>query len=103
MGDEYESTFELTRQTSVRPISLRELIHLIDTATSEQLTTRHELLPEGIIWWQVHEFGEPPEVAARFVRISSAVYPELEEYYAERLLAWALGEVAGEEGEVKDS
>ncbi len=99
MVDEYESTFELTRQTSVRPLSLRELIHLIDTATSEQLTTRHELLPEGIIWWQVHEFGEPPEVAARFVRISSAVYPELEEYYAERLLAWALGEVAGEEGE----
>ena len=52
-------------------------------------------LPEGIIWWQVHEFGEPTEVAARFVRISSAVYPELEVYYAERLLARALGEVAG--------
>jgi hypothetical protein len=93
--DEYESVFELTRQTSVRPLSLREVIHLIDTAKTESMELKHERLPEGIVWWQVHESQEPPEVAARFVRISSAVYPELERYYAARLLAWVRGEVAG--------
>jgi len=87
--DEYESTFELTRQTSVKPLSLRELIYLIDTATSDAMAAEHERMPEGIVWWQLHEGDETPESAAGFLRITSTVYPQLETYYAKRLRAWA--------------
>ena len=97
--DEYARRFTLTRQSSVGPLSLRELIHLIDTATSDELETRHDRLPEGIVWWQVHECGDPPEEAARFVRVTSAVYPDLERYYATRLLAWAREEAAKRAGD----
>ena len=97
--DEYESTFALKRQTSTRPLSLRELIHLIDTATSEMMAAEHERMPEGIIWWQVHEYGEDADAAAGFLRITSTVYPQLETYYRKRLRAWVEGEVAARAAE----
>ena len=97
--DEYESSFELTRQSSTRPLSLRELIHLIDTASSEMMATEHERMPEGIIWWQVHEYGEDADAAAGFLCITSTVYPQLETYYRKRLRAWVDGEVAARAAE----
>jgi hypothetical protein len=92
-ADEYESAFALTRQSTVRPLSLRELIHLIDTATTDSMELRHERLAEGIVWWQVHEEGVDPERAAGFLRITSTVYPQLEAYYRKRLRVRAAAEV----------
>ena len=60
----------MTRQCTVRPLSLRELIHLIDTATTDSMELRHERFPEGIVWWQVHEAGADPVRAAAEVEES---------------------------------
>ena len=54
----------------MRPLSLRELIHLIDTATTDSMELRHERFPEGIVWWQVHEAGADPVRAAAEVEES---------------------------------
>ena len=102
MVDEYESTFDLPRQTSIRPLTLREVIALIDGITSDDVDTRGQPFPEGFVWWQLHEYGETPEEAARFVRVRSEVYPQMEAYYEERLVQWARGEWGvGEEDDVQ--
>lgn len=92
--DEYESTFELTRQSSTKPLSLREVIDLIDSAHSDEFETRHPRLPEGIIAWELLEYGRNVEHALQFINLSSDVYPQLEDYYAQRLRQWAEAEDA---------
>jgi len=100
MVDEYESTFDLPRRTSTRPLTLRQVIALIDGITSDNVDTRGQPFPEGFVWWQLHEYGETPEEAAGFVRVRSEVYPQMEAYYEERLVEWARGERGeGEEEE----
>lgn len=92
MVDEYESTFDLPRLTSLRPLTLREVIALIDGITSDNVDTRDQPFPEGFVWWQLHEYGETVEEAVQFVRVRSEVYPQLEGYYERRILAWARAE-----------
>jgi hypothetical protein len=84
--DEYEATFVLNPASSRRPLSLRALVHLIDTAQSDAVETLGESFPEGFLAWQ-RENGE--RVDASFVSVESIHYPELGSYYRQRLDAYA--------------
>lgn len=88
MLDEYNATFTLKPASSTRPLSLRELISLVDSAESEELDTMGWPFVEGFAAWQV-ENGESASDAIDFVSVESSVYAELGAYYAERLCAWA--------------
>lgn len=95
--DEYDSLYDLTRQSSVRPLTLAQLIHLIDTADAGETNEAGDPYLENIIRDQLDDGGA--ESAAGFVGVESTVYPELGEYYDARLLAWALGQVESENEE----
>ncbi len=84
--DEYESDFQLDPASSTRPLSLRELVHLLDFATAENRDNLGLPFPESILGWQ-RGWGEP--VNAGFVAMESVFYPGLQEYYAHRLEAYA--------------
>lgn len=93
--DGFGSRFTVAKATSVRPLTLAELIDLIDG-------TVHEF---GVGLTDVYrdlysDPSDPTERAASFVRVISAYYPQLEEYYAERSRSWlqgARGELAAPE------
>lgn len=86
--DEYGGTFELTPASSRRPLTLRRLVHLLDTVEGGEIDT----LGIGLVlcWaaWQ-QENGTAPREAISFVSVSSDVYPTLGAYYEGRLEAWA--------------
>lgn len=86
--DEYEGTFQCAPATSRRPLTLRQLIHLLDTVEGNEIDTRGQGLVCCWPAWQ-QENGESPREAIEFVSVSSEVYPTLEAYYEARLEAWA--------------
>lgn len=101
--DEYDTKWVLTRQSSTRPLSLRELIHLIDSADYSAGDEAPTLpLLETILSFQLDGGGDR-ETAARFIEVTSTVYPELGDYYWARLQGWVatygqdqdVGEVSG--------
>lgn len=99
--DEYEAEFTLTPASSARPLSLGQLIALIDSAESDELDTMGWPFVEGFAAWQI-EGGESPEDAAAFASVESSVYPQLGEYYAERMSQWAAAQAAEREDEDED-
>ena len=90
--DEYASTWELTRKSSSRPLSLRELIALIDAAENENGNDGYPMV-ENIVRFQL-ENGDDAERAVGFVSVESTVYPMVALYYGTRVLAWAEAWVA---------
>lgn len=85
--DEYEGTYELTPASSTRSLSLRELIHLLDTVEGDIDTGGDGL----VLCWaaQQLEHGDDPDDAIAFVSVESSVYPRLTRYYDARLRSWA--------------
>jgi hypothetical protein len=80
--DEYETRWDCSRESSARPLTLGELVTLIDTATFQgynggDLT---DALRDGC--------GGLPEEDADFVTVTSEFYPDLEAYYREKAAAW---------------
>ena len=94
--DEYQSRYTPGIQSSSQPLSLRQLIRLIDrTGAREGL--RHGLVES--FWW--NEFGggfQRPEKAAAFVSLESAFYPDLAAHYSAEAAAW-VARVTAEEAE----
>jgi hypothetical protein len=86
--DEYGAKFCLTPATSRGPLTLRQLVHMLDTVEGDEIDT----LGQGLVFcwpaWQ-QENGDSPREAIAFVSVSSEVYPMLEAYYEARLEAWA--------------
>ena len=84
--DEYETEYELAVTESQLPLTLGELIALIDgSGTSEEeasggLLVRH--------WENMLEWGHPLDECIDFASISSAWYPELAAYYEEVAGDW---------------
>jgi hypothetical protein len=83
--DEYESQFECSPTSSQAPLTLGELISLIDTVKNESMgyvglttTFRDMNLVAG---------GDPDNLVD-FVRVSSPFYPQLEDYYAAESRDW---------------
>lgn len=92
--DEYmenEPNYEVRPRRSKRPLSLRELVALIEGASAD-----------GGLVWPVLAFnrygGSDLDDLRDFVRVSSEFYPQLEAYYDARIDAW-LAERAAEDAE----
>jgi hypothetical protein len=82
--DEYKSQIRVKPGQSKRPLSLRQLIRLIDTGESD------ELGPIGlcIIQIQFDCTEEPAESFASFVEFSSEFYPDLTRHYRFKTRWW---------------
>ena len=84
--DEYDTEFELAVTESERPLTLGELIQLIDGSGH-----REQEQPGGLLvchWENMVEWGESLEAAVNFAWIQSAWYPELDLYYEQVASNW---------------
>jgi hypothetical protein len=79
--DEYEGRWVLPRESSAEPLTLGELIALIDDARVDDVdgTSLTDALRDGC---------DDAESGRDFVRVSSELYPELEAWYEERAAEW---------------
>lgn len=92
--DEYQTEYTTTRLTARRPLSLRELIRLIDETDSGQSGSARRPFVETII-------EDCADGNVEFAKVGSDVYPYLARYYGQRLAAWAAARSAeNEEPEV---
>lgn len=80
--DEYGARWRFTPRTSVRPLAMWRLIQLIDTAQLGQ--ARWPDLTDELR--DAH--GGTADMAARFVEVSSDLYPQLELHYRRRAEQW---------------
>ena len=84
--DEYEWTYELAFTESEQPLTLGELIALIDGSRN-----REEEQSGGLLvchWENMIEWGNAPDEAVNFAWIQSAWYPELAAYYEQVAGDW---------------
>lgn len=86
--DEYNAKFELMPATSTRPPSLRQLIRMIDSASSDEVDTMGYPFVEGFVAWQL-EGAESVWDAINFVHVESSGYLDIRSYYSMRLDDWA--------------
>jgi hypothetical protein len=84
--DEYDSRYTFTPESSDEPLSFAELIDFVDTAFHEGGWDGDLGLVDGPR--EANSGGGDPDELVDFVRVSSAFYPQLEEYYAQRAEAW---------------
>ena len=93
--DEYETEYTATRLTSGRPLSPRQLIKFIDEVEGGfHENTGHPFVENIIIG------GAEGDVS--FANVESELYPQLKEYFRDRLDAWAeelASERAAEDGD----
>ncbi|HRR40282.1 MAG TPA: hypothetical protein P5244_03500 [Syntrophales bacterium] len=86
--DEYGSAFEFSPKTSSKPLTLRELIELIDGARQEGYEDR------GLgLCYILHNYeeGQDAEELLDFTVINSIFYPGLSEHYAHVAKQWCEG------------
>lgn len=90
--DEYSAKYSLSPESSKKPLTMREIIELIDTAMPDE---RHQLLDglyDGLVIPPLeYNYDAEPlclESLQRFVRVSSPFYPELEKWYEEVCQEW---------------
>jgi hypothetical protein len=84
--DEYESEVELAFAESKQPLTLGELIQLIDGSRH-----REQEQPGGLLvchWENMVEWDYSLDEAIEFASIESAWYPQLDSYYAEVASDW---------------
>ena len=84
--DEYEWTYELAFTESEQPLTLAELIALIDGSKN-----REEEQPGGLLvchWENMISWGHSPDEAVDFAWVQSAWYPELAAYYEQVASDW---------------
>jgi hypothetical protein len=91
--DEYRALWRYRPHSSVRPLALWRLIQLIDTAH-----LAHARWPDLTDELRDAHGGERQE-AARFVEVTSDLYPDLERHYAARAAQWlARGQPSAQAG-----
>jgi hypothetical protein len=89
--DEVGITFRTKPRTSKLPLTLAQLIELIDTAKA-YLQNGKDVNWTGLvepIWDMQHETGETQREAYEFVEISSEFYPQLVDAFREKFKQWA--------------
>jgi hypothetical protein len=84
MKDTYETAFEVSPISSKEPLSLNELIGLIDTSESDYGTGY--VVP--VLDMNMENSDEPAESLRDFLKVSSTLYPQLEQHYRERINKW---------------
>ncbi len=105
--DEYEgeSVYHCEPEESARPLTMRELVELIDTARGEGMYPDYGT---GLttVWRNFNlEGGSSAEEMARFVTVSSELYPDLQRYYEAEAAEWLeqrLAEYASDDEEEDD-
>ena len=90
--DEYESELVLSRRSSKRPLSLRELIKFIDESEYKEALSDGGLAWSPILWHVDEGFIDD---VRHFVRVESSFYPELRSYY-ERVIGEFFAEIDAE-------
>ena len=93
--DEYDSLYVPGVRWSRQPLTLGELIRLIDGTRSEWFAEGGGLV-RGY-WLRQCEFDARPEEAVAFARIESAFYPDLAAYYRGVADAWIVEQRASED------
>jgi hypothetical protein len=94
--DEYDSSFELARKSSSKPLTFGELINFINQTAQDEYESGN-----GIVFSVIDsnlEYGGEPQTLRGFVTVASSFYPELARYYAEATEAY-LDSLAVEEDE----
>lgn len=87
---EYDGDIAFSPQASVEPLTLGELVSLLDGAHDPEWEgIREPGLLEGFWQAQVDYGSETPAQAVRFATARSEVYPMLADYYGARALVWA--------------
>ena len=85
--DEYGSTFTLCRKTSRRPLTLAQVIEVLQTASVAEWTTDAPGVVEP--WWdQQARHQWDAEDCTDFAWVESDLYPDLETWYEERAEEW---------------
>jgi hypothetical protein len=83
--DEYESQFEYSPNRTKAPLTLGELINLIDTVKNDSM----EYVGLTNTFRDMNlDAGSDPEDLVDFVTVSSPFYPQLEEHYAAEGREW---------------
>lgn len=97
IADEYESVFKLAQRWSLKPLTLGELIRLIDGSqqADDEMTRGVAFSP---IEWHIQSVGEPESMRG-FVAVSSGFYPGLGAYYDEAINAYVDTFVTEDEAE----
>jgi hypothetical protein len=88
--DEYEYDYVFSPEVSDEPLTLGELVALLDHAClpGQNATMEAYGLVEGLWEWSLRAWGSQPERAVEFVSVSSAAYPALADYYQRRAQEW---------------
>ena len=81
--DEHEGRFELARSWSLKPLTLADLIRLINFSDREEDTMANGLV-FSIIDWHIYGHGNPENMRG-FISVSSSFYPELTRYFEEAI------------------
>ena len=85
--DEYESTFDISRESSSKPLTLGQLIDLLQSSSCPDST-----YPCGMVegfWEAEREHGmESLEDNVNFTSIESDFYPKLADWYDQRSEEW---------------
>ena len=98
MADEYEGDYTLCQQTSRRPLTFGQLVDLIRSAQDENCLPGD--YPMAILDFNVDEAGSDPDHMASFISVESVFYPQLSQWWAERVAEWlAARKAATEDGE----
>lgn len=88
MVDEYETRFVLPTDRAPAPLTLREVIHVLDNAWSPENHARRprRSLPDRLRDDNLD--AETPEDIATFVRVKSVFYRDLERWYEQDAERW---------------
>jgi hypothetical protein len=87
MVDEYECDFDIRPKSSARPITMGELVGLIDSIDDGNIEEGQNYL-DAIRDFNADDL-ESIERMIGFVTVSSPLYPGLEAFYEARAEAWA--------------
>lgn len=93
--DEYDTRWEISPASSRLPLTLGQLIRLIDGADGMPPAEPGKSYLQMIWDWQL-EFQEPEEIV-EFVTVESEVYPQLGDWYEAKALEWLATVRGGEE------
>ena len=83
--DEYEEEYHLPITRSIEPLTLGELIRLLDETENPFNDAGGGLVRNH---WLYNQNYMDPEVAVDFVSIASAFYPDLTEYFENEAACW---------------
>lgn len=89
--DEYESEFDFEPRESELPLTMGELVHLIDQAEMPGYGNQDDSekgLTDSFRNMNLMD-GQDPTDLIDFVTVSSEFYPELESYYRDSAIEWA--------------